>query len=51
MRGPRSSRASFKPLTRMPSGITFREHVAAALGAASGMLAIALVVVAIEVTR
>lgn len=49
MRGPRSSRSSYKPLTTMPSGISYREHVAAALGAIAGMLAMCALALGIVV--
>lgn len=49
MRGPRTSRSSYKPLRTMPSRIAYREHVAAALGAIAGMLAVATLVIGIEV--
>lgn len=40
-------RSTYQP----PSRFTYREHVAAALGAAAGMLAMTLLVVGLAVTQ
>ncbi|WP_179297617.1 hypothetical protein [Microbacterium sp. SZ1] len=43
-------RSTYQP-ARGIRRVTYREHVAAALGAASGMLAISLLVIGMAVTR
>lgn len=48
--GIMNRRSTYQPQRRAPR-ITYGEHIAAALGVSIGMLAITLLVVALEVTR